>query len=245
MFISKHRRFSQQLGSGVQYLPGHEEPFVDLVINGYLPKNGELLDLGGGGLRFAIPVALLGRSVIVVDLDPSGLDVRMVVNRMNTNDQTNFDWETLEPLIGAKVANVLDYLREDELKYSLICAFRVAHFLRPTEISELFKRSYDALENRGRFVLSAMTPYNLPGDIEFNEVFDNSRPVSENAPLYREFLDRPAAAGVRKQQNLSRRVHLLDSSAVADFADEAGFAVVVDGFKATRIVSGFILEKRP
>ena len=80
MFIAKHRRFSQQPGCGVQYIPGHIEPFVDLVLKEFLPPEGDLLDLGGGGLRFALPVALGGRAITVVDLDGGGLDVGEIVD---------------------------------------------------------------------------------------------------------------------------------------------------------------------
>jgi len=50
VFISEHCRRSPKSGHGAQYLPGHVEPFVDLIIDEYLPETGELLDLGGAGM---------------------------------------------------------------------------------------------------------------------------------------------------------------------------------------------------
>jgi SAM-dependent methyltransferase len=242
-FISKQRRLSQKKGLGVQYLPGHVEPFVDLVINNYLPKNGKILDLGGGGLRFALPVALKGRKVSVVDLDRSGLDVEMVVNRVNQNDGTRLDAKDLLSRIEIYESDVLDFLRANSQLHSLITSFRVAHFMRPHEIPELFRLIHRALDVEGIFAFSAMTLYNLPDKIEFNELTLNSEPVSSRTPLHRRFLDTAAAEKVRTGQNLLKVFHLVDSDFVSTHAHNTGFEVIVDSYQSTRIVAGFIMKK--
>ncbi len=242
-FISKQRRLSQKEGFGVQYLPGHVEPFIDLVIDNYLPKNGKILDLGGGGLRFALPVALQGRKVSVVDLDRSGLDVEMVVNRVNENDGTSLDSKDLLTLIEIHESDVLEFLRTNRQPHTLITCFRVAHFMQPYEISDLFRLIHQALASEGLFAFSGMTSYNLPDKIEYNELFLNSEPVSTSTPLHRRFLDTPAAEDVRTGQNLMKEIHLVDSEFVASHAHNAGFEVVVDSYQSTRIVAGFIMKK--
>lgn len=234
---------SRQTGHGVQYLPGHVEPFVDLVINDFVPDEGEILDLGGGGLRFGLPVARLGRRVTVVDVDPTGLDVEMVVQRVNENEGTELDPGEITPLLDLIECDALDFLRTNRREFALITAFRVAHFMDPDQVAELFRSTYRASSFGGRFAFSAMTPYNLPDAAELNEVYRWTRPVAENYPYFRVFLDDPEADQVRQSQNLGRHVHVVDSEWVAARARETGYDVLIDGVTATRIVAGFVMGK--
>lgn len=86
-YISSERRISCVKGTGVQYIPGHEETFVDYILESFLPNMGEILDLAGGGLRFAIPVALKGRRIIVVDKDEGSLNIEGIVARVLANSR--------------------------------------------------------------------------------------------------------------------------------------------------------------
>jgi hypothetical protein len=91
-----------------------------------------------------------------------------------------------------------------------------------------------------------MTAHNLTIDdeMEHNEVFENSAPIDLGQPLYRRFLDTPLAAEVRRSHNLDARFHLFDSEFVAEMASAHGLDIVVDAYKSTRIVAGFVLRKR-
>jgi SAM-dependent methyltransferase len=243
VFISKHRRLSRQIGHGVQYLPGHVEPFVDLVISEYLPDDGEILDLGGGGLRFALPVALLGRRVTVVDVDPSGLDLEMVVQRVNENEGSQLDLELIAPMLEMVESDLLDFLRTNTKRFDFIAAFRVAHFMNPAQFAELFRLTSRALLPGHRFAFSAMTPHDHTLATEFNEVYRCTRPVCDDFPLFRSFMDDPEADRVRSAQNLGAEVHFVDSEWVERSARSVGFCVLVKESAATRIVEGFVVEK--
>ena len=243
MFISKHRRLAGQTGCGVQYIPGHTEPFVDLVVEKYLPSTGDVLDLGGGGLRFAIPVAQLGRRIVVVDLDPGSLDLHRIGDRINENGDQGIAVDKLLPLVEAHVSDIMGFLRNERREFSLISAFRVAHFLTPPEITALFRLAHRALRPKGVFVVSAMTPYNLPGEDDLNEIYRNTDPVSAENRLYRCFRGDAEAASVQRQQNLGRCVHLVDSRLIRELARVAGFDVIVDGWQSTRIVAGYIMRR--
>jgi SAM-dependent methyltransferase len=227
----------------VQYLPGHVEPFVDLVISEYLPDDGEILDLGGGGLRFALPVALLGRRVTVVDVDPIGLDVEMVVQRVNENERSELEPEAIASMLEMIEADVLDFLRTIKRQFGLVTAFRVVHFLEVEQILEMARLVNGVLRPDGIFAFSAMTPFNLPEGGEFNEVFVNSEPVSAQSQLHRKFRDDPGAKSVRKDQNLGECVHLVDSEFAAELARRSGFDIVAAGVRSTRIVAGYVFRR--
>lgn len=247
MFISKHRRLTSRPGHGVQYLPGHVEPFVDLIIDRYLPAAGEILDLGGGGLRFALPVAATGRSITVVDLDPTVVDLAMVVDRVNSNEGSGLVADELASLIERQVGDGLDFLATTTRSFALITAFRVIHLFSPRQIEGLFRLAHEALEPDGYLAVSGMTAFNLPlaEKRAFNEVFESTEPVSDDQWLYRRFSEDPRAFEVRKAHNLAAKTHLLDSEFVAGQAHDSGLEVVVDAYKSTRIVAGFVLQRRP
>lgn len=245
MFISRHRRTAAQTGGGVQYIPGHVEPFVDLVVEKYLPPAGHILDLGGGGLRFAIPVAQLGRQVVVVDLDAGGLDLHLIGERIKENDGNGIAVDQLSPLIETHVADILEFLRRERREFSLICAFRVAHLMSPAEIEAFFRLAATALEPNGLFAVSAMTPYNLPGASDLNEIYRNADPVTPGNRRYRCFRRGAEAATVQRSQNLGRCVHLVDSPLIQELARSARFEVIVDGWQATRIVAGYVMRRSP
>jgi SAM-dependent methyltransferase len=232
-------------GLGVQYVPGHVEPFVDLVVGEYLPPTGNLLDVGGGGLLFAIPCALRGRKVTVVDLDEAALDVGMVIDRVNRNDDSSIDVQATGHLIETCVSDVLEYLRGESREFALVSAFRVAHFLGPEGLSELFRLTSRVLVPGGLFVLSGMTPYDLVEGAVYNEVYLNTTAVSLEQPLYRVFACTDSARRIRQEQNLGGTVHLFDSALVAAHSREVGFEVIVDSYPATRIVAGYIMRRTP
>jgi hypothetical protein len=95
-------------------------------------------------------------------------------------------------------------------------------------------------------VVSGMTAFNLPitEELVLNVVFESSEPVDEAQRLYRRFSKDQRASEVRRAHNLAAETHLLDSEFVAHQAHESGFDVVVDSYQSTRIVAGFVLQKR-
>ena len=243
MFISKHRRLSECRGGGVQYIPGHIEPFVDLVVNNYLPRTGSILEIGGAGLRFAVPVAARGRQITVVDLDSSGLDVRSIVDRVNQNGDGDLQVDELCERIDTRVQSAAGFLHSPPARYTMIAAFRLAHFSSPHDFKRLFDLVQLALEPGGVFVISAMTPFNLPEMHDYNEVYLSTEPVRKSSPLYRAFRQDPEAQRVRRLQNLTPRVHFVSSELIGEHATTEGFELVVDAFASTRIVAGFVLRK--
>lgn len=247
MFVSPHRRLTSRPGHGVQYLPGHVEPFVDLVLERFVPDQGRMVDIGGGGLRFAVPVALSGKRISVVDLDPAGLDLDVIVGRVNANDESDLSSRGLAELIEVHVGDGLDFLDETREEFALITAFRLVHLLPPELVNRFFGAAFRALEPGGHLVVSGMTAYNLPlGErAQFNEIFASSEPIRSEEPLFRRFVRNHAADGIRRTHNLGPWFHLIDAPFISRLARSAGFQLVVDSYKSTRIVAGFVLRKPP
>jgi 2-polyprenyl-3-methyl-5-hydroxy-6-metoxy-1,4-benzoquinol methylase len=242
MYISDERRKSVVPDMGIQYIPGHEEHFVDYVIAGFLPEDG-ILELGGGGLRFAIPVAEKGKKITVVDLDPGSLDIDSIVEQVNNNSKVFINTSLVKNLIKPIVAEAMSYLQCSTDKFNLITAFRFIHFLKSVDIETLFATAYTKLNPAGLLIISAITPYILFDLNSRNEIYNNSECVSNNFTLYRQFHDSVAAQKIMLDQNLSRQIHMIDEQYIDYLAQRYDFQVVEKNLVSTRIVGGYILEK--
>jgi hypothetical protein len=130
----------------------------------------------------------------------------MVIDRVNRNDDSCIDVRAIDHLIETCVSDVLEHLRGESREFALVSAFRVAHFLGPEGLSELFRLASRVLIPGGLFVLSGMTPYNLVEGAVYNEVYQNTTAVSPEQPLYRVFASTDSARRIRQEQNLGSTV---------------------------------------
>jgi SAM-dependent methyltransferase len=244
MYISPERKVSTIPGTGVQYIPWHDEHFVDFVVEKYLPETGRILDLGGGGLRFAIPAALKGKSVLVIDLDEAGLDIENIVRRSNEFGKAHIKIIDVINYITVKVDNILSFLEHDNGTYKLITAFRLIHFFPPPVLESFFSLISLRLDHNGIFAFSGVTPYNVQDKNSLNEIFLNTTACDQDNILYREFNDTAEAAEIRKKQNLSPCIHLIDEEFIQSVAEKYRFSLVAADVPSTKIVAGYILLKR-
>jgi cyclopropane fatty-acyl-phospholipid synthase-like methyltransferase len=244
LFISKERKPSKIAGTGIQYIPGHIEPFVDLVIKNYLPpEREEILDLGGGGFVFAIPVAALNRNITVVDMDPSGLDLKLIYQRIGENGHPIIpDYNFLREKIQIEIRNIFDYLRAAKSFYPLITAFRLIHFFDEQEVDLFFHLVSERLNYHGKLILSAFTKY-IEDDKVYNEIYLNSEPVKNN-DFYRRFSDSNVAADIQKVQNLGSCFHVFSEDYIKGIAEKANLKLIFANLPSTRIVRGYIFEKQ-
>lgn len=243
MFISKERRISLVKGGGIQYICGHEETFIDFIVKKYLPQSGNILDLGGGGLRFAIPVALQGKIITVVDVDKNSMDIFDIVDRINKNGKIFVNLKRIQDKIRIIKSDIFNYLEATMESYNFISAFRVIHFFKPEEIESFFHLISKKLDKDGIFALSAMTAYNRKNYSELNEFFLNSSAVCADNKLYRKFNNTLEADDIRKKQNLPKYFHLIDSHFIGSKAAQCGFKVLERDILSTRIVNGYVLKK--
>jgi SAM-dependent methyltransferase len=245
MYITKERKRSSLKGAGIQYIPGHDDPFIDFIVERYLPETGTLVDLGGGGLRFAIPVSLTGKKISVVDMDPDALDLDGIVKKINANGKLLIDYEKIKNLIRIEVQDILPFLRMTPETYDLISAFRVLHFLSPDKVDELFSLISRKLNPGGLLAISAITPFDRSKATDCNEFYLNSSAVDPARILYRKFYDSSEANRIREEQNLSPFLHFIDGPFVSSTAERCGFEVLERDVRSTRVVSGYVLKKRP
>lgn len=243
MYISPERKISTVPGAGVQYIPWHDEPFVDFVVENFLPPAGPILDLGGGGLRFAIPVALKGKAVTVVDLDEAGLDIENIVKRANEFGKVYVKVDEVLPYVTVIKDNIFAFLEQNNEKYQLITAFRLIHFFSPTELDTFFSLISSSLGHEGVVAFSGVAPYNVNDKETLNELFINSAAVDPGNPFYRRFSDSPEAAAIRKNQNLAEYLHLIDEEFVQALAHKHNFTVVAADVSSTKIVAGYVVKK--
>lgn len=239
-FISEERAFSSVKGVGVQYIPGHKEEFVDLILTTYLPSDGEILELGGGGLRFALPVAET-RSITVVDLDKESLNIIEISRKVEKNNKKATDLDAAMRRIKPVVSDALTYLSGSNECYSLIASFRLLHFFSTEELESFFELSRRKLKENGLLVFSGFGFYELPIKDRFNLLYINSVPVLESQYL-RNIEDSEKGLLLRKEQNLGKRIHCFDLKLVSYFAQKYGFDIVLAGFPSTKIVEGYILR---
>lgn len=242
MFISIERRKSGILNTGIQYIPGHIEHFVDHVVNELLPED-TIIDLGGGGLRFAIPVALKGKPITVVDIDQGSLDIDSILHQVNSNSKLTIQSEAVKPLIKTVTEDAITYLNNFENEFKLITAFRVIHFYKPEDIEAIFLTIYNSLCRNGLFAVSAITPYISLDLNSRNEIFMNSDAVKETHPLYRQFHDSVEAQNIMTEQNLPCRVTMIDEQYINLLSKKYSFQVIEKNFISTRVVGGYVLKK--
>jgi 2-polyprenyl-3-methyl-5-hydroxy-6-metoxy-1,4-benzoquinol methylase len=240
LFISNERKISNILGTGIQYIPGHIEPFVDLVINNYLPgEKSHILDLGGGGLRFAFPAALLNRKVTVVDLDPSGIDLEVISRKINEVGRFGFyDKNILKENIHVEICNCFDYLEKSRNSFLLITAFRLIHFFTEEEVIHFFQLVSQKLKKKGRLIVSAFSMFNSD-DNSLNEIYLNSEPVRNNN-LYRKFFKNESALAIKNGQNLGDYFHVFTYDYLKEIGERVNLKLEMGNLASTRVVRGYV-----
>jgi hypothetical protein len=225
LFISKERKVSTLSGTGIQYITGHVEPLIDLVINNYLPESGNILDLAGGGLRFGIPVAMSKRKITVVDLDPSGVNIPVIFSKLKKNKYSDLpDLKTLKKYIKVKIDDVIHYLNNSNEKYSLITSFRLIHFFKEDNVSEFFRLISNQLSDDGLLIISAITPF-IEDNKTPNELFINSSPVFNNI-YYRKFIDSSLSRKIRNEQNLGEFIHFFTKDYLASYLNRYDLEII-------------------
>jgi hypothetical protein len=241
LFIAKERKVTTVDGTGIQYIPGHIEPLVDMVIENNLPVSGQILDLGGGGLRFAIPVAEKNKKITVVDLDSSGLDINIIYNKMIENNIEDLpDLELITQNIIIKVDNVFNFLKNTNTIFSLITSFRLIHFFSEKDVVELFKLISKKISDHSKLIISAITPFN-EDNITYNDIYLNSKPVSKNI-YYRKFMTNELANKIQTEQNLGDYIHLFTADYIESYANKFNFKLIESNLPSTKIVRGFIFS---
>jgi spermidine synthase len=242
-FVSPERKRSSVAGTGIQYIPGHVDPFIDVVLSHYLHPDARVLDLGGGGLRFGLPSAALKHPTTVVDLDADALNVTDIIRRVEENGKIAFDPDVIHRYLTTVCGDVFEYLGGVEESFDVVTAFRLLHFYDPMQVSKFFQSVHRHMRPGSLFIFSGTTLWSLPLKQEKNVIFNNSEPVQSEFPYYRKFADTDEARSIRQSQNLASIIHCFDIPLVQSLAKEHNFEVLMAGFPSTAIVEGYVLQR--
>lgn len=238
-FITKERALSFHKGGGVQYIPGHIEPFIDYVLEKVLSdgKVRSALDLGGGGLRFALPASRYLGKITVVDLDADSIDVDTIISRINEvgNSTDCFRKDVIKPTVNS----ISSFIEKDELDFDMVLLSRVIHFMRPDETETLFKTLGSKLPSGSYVFVSSIVKLDKSTG-QPNEYFRNTAPaMSEH---YRKFLDTAEAVELRRRQNLPDCLHICETEYLTSLLG-GDFNLLEEPLWATRTVQGFVFRK--
>ena len=239
------RKIANGGGFGIQYLPGHVEPYMDHCLS-LLAAAGaaNILELGGGGLRFALPameLAALGRLTVV---DPDA--VALSVARVAAEVAVPAAWldraaTVLEPWIGSAQDFFWDLPAGQS--FDAVAAFRVFHFMTEAEFAATAAQVARCLVPGGLFLLSGLGRADHDcADGADNDFFRASQP--QPTPWYRRIDDRdPAVARQLAAQNLGDHMLFMTPDWMDPLLSGLGFSRVEPPMAATRIVSGHVFRK--
>lgn len=241
--VSAQRKISNIEGTGIQYLPGHEEPFADEVLR-HLTTLGDglnLLELGGGGLRFISAAANLNvvANIAVVDTDYHALDYEKI-GKIAAENLVQIRTKCSFHVIDVRL--FWDMLSPTPL-FEAIVAFRLFHFFDPASFDKSIGDASKRLKSGGILAISgiASVDYNVPG--KQNQLYIHSAPIDGNK-YYRK-LDKNVDAVIKamREQNLQEDILFFEEDLIDAIAKKYGLTKVSGPIKATRIVSGYILKK--
>jgi 2-polyprenyl-3-methyl-5-hydroxy-6-metoxy-1,4-benzoquinol methylase len=242
MFIAPHRKACALKGQGIQYIPGHTDSFVDHVVNNYVMSTSNVLDLGGGGFRFAVPAARIAKSVDVVDNDETSLDIESIINHARKNDN-NFDMNNSFSNIKCHCSDLLYFLSRLHKKYDLITSFRVIHFFSESEINTFISSIKNNLTENGILALSFITPFDNGGcSGKYNEVYLETESLDNKTNTFRKFRNTGAALGIMQCQNLAEQIAVIDPEYFKELCQNFNFECIEGPIQSTRVVEGFILR---
>lgn len=238
-YIGKERRRSNHSGGGIQYIPGHEEPFIDHIISNWIVKNhfSNVLDLGGGGFRFALPASEYLEKITVVDIDKESLNLQGIIKKLK--DIGNFSDKFVLSKIDIINSDIFQYLAETSIKFDLVVISRLLHLFSPAQINIFINLLEKVTIDQGLVCVSALCLTDkLTG--QFNEFFLNSR---ENPSRYfRKMNSDSKTSEMLKDQNLPEQIHLFDQEYIQQIFGEK-FKLIDGPIWATRTVQGFIFRK--
>jgi hypothetical protein len=244
--VSKQRKISNLKETGIQYLPGHEERFMDKTIDllGDMNKSLNILELGGGGLRFALSAIGLNNveHITIVEPDYYSLDYRKIIKLTDLPEHRSGKSESKCTFFIGTVQSFLSSMKP-RINYDVIASFRMFHFFDPGSLDNIMLKLRDILCADGLLVFSGISSgdYNNPG--EKNLLFNNSSPIKGQEHYRTVNVKNEEVLKTVAEQNLPRKLLFLDEVYVRSLMERCGFEKVLGPCKATRIVDGYIFKK--
>jgi len=238
-YIGRERKVSNFPGGGIQYIPGHDEPFIDYFISEYVAKQSFsiALELGGGGFRFALPASQYLQKIIVVDIDKESLDINKIIIKLKSLG--NFSDTYVSSKIETEESDIFLYLSKTSTKFDLVVISRLIHFLDKDQMKHLIKLLEKVIKKDGLVCVSALTLKEKNSDT-YNEFYLNSHEV--DSIYYRKMNADEKTQNLLEKQNLPQKIHLFEKEYIQKIFSE-NFILIDGPYWATRTVQGFIFKK--
>lgn len=243
--ISENKRLTKVRGTGVQFLPGYPDRFLQKVrsfINN-LDKEINIVEIGGGGLIYFL--SLIKETNIarylVVEPDITSTNYCEIINHYNLGENMKRYVEQKGIILNAPAESFFSDLTVNFNVDVLLC-FRVVHFFSPEQFSEFMTRCHRLLNEGGCMIITAIgkTDYGNRFGASINELYQNSEPI-DGQTYHRRFSDDLTGRTIMEDQNLKPDMLYFEEDYVKSVFSQTGFEILEGPLEAARIVDGYIL----
>ncbi|WP_345993669.1 hypothetical protein [Sulfurimonas sp. HSL-1716] len=240
--VGDQRKVSNLLGTGIQYIPGHIEPYVDECVQEvqkYKPKR--ILEIGGGGFRFISEVITNEaiKEALIIEPDYYALDYKKILTKIDQLELIDL----MEKKVNFFIGTDEKYFEINNIKmqFDCIAAFRVYHFSTPEKFQNIIQKFSEIMSENALLFLSGMCSLDYLTKEE-NIFFTNSMPI--NSEKYYRKLDQTneMVRDAITKQNLPENILFLDMEFIERSIGK-NFKVLKGPIMSTKIVAGYILQK--
>ena len=245
--ISKNKRLAKVQGTGVQFLPGYPDRFLQKVrsfINN-IDKDINIVEIGGGGLIYFLSLIneINIARYLVVEPDITSTDYCQIINHYNLGETTKRYVEQKGIILNTSAESFFCDFTLNFTVDVLLC-FRVVHFFSPEQFSKFMAQCHRLLNNGGHLIITAIgkTDYSNRFGSSINELYQNSEPIAGQI-YYRRFSNNETGRTIMEDQNLKPNMLYFEQDYVKSIFSRTGFEILEGPLEATRIVDGYILTR--
>lgn len=247
VLTDKQRKKSNVKGTGIQYLPGHKDDFIDLCTNVICKSENnkvKVLDIGGGGLRFASGILECDNieKIFIVDPDYYSLDYEKIFSMAELDSKHYKLFEKKCLLFKCDISTFLNIL-SSKIKFNYISCFRVFHFVSLATFEKSAKEISRLLELDGRLFISGISFQDNKYKNRPNHLFMNSSPIRGNKNFRKLNSKNPDVRRQMKEQNLKTRMLFFDCGFLDSIFVKYGLCREGSEYPSTRIVNGYVYKK--
>lgn len=245
--ISENKRISRVRGTGVQFLPGYPDKFIEKVKSSLhnIKDKINVIEIGGGGLIYLL--SLIDEPAIekyiLVEPDTTSTNYYNIIKHYDLNEDLIRYTESKGVIINTSAET---FFRDFNLNFNVnfILCFRVAHFFTPDQFKAFLTDCHKVIKIGGFLIISAVgkTDYEERFGSSTNELYLNSDPIN-GATYYRSFENKETGLRIIEDQNLKTEMLFFEEDYVKNIFNQAGFKIIEGPIEATRIVNAYILRK--
>jgi hypothetical protein len=247
ILTDKQRKKSNVKGTGIQYLPGHKDQFVDFCANSIKKSkknNLKILEIGGGGLRFVASILRFNNveKIYIVEPDYFALDYKKIF------EMTKLDSDCFK-LFKRKCTSFICEFDEfvefisNKIKFDYIVSLRVFHFFSLKNFVSISKKTSELLQNNGELFISGVSWRDNNTEHGKNLLYANSVPLGGNNNYRKIDFTHPDIAEEKKRQNLRNKMLFFDRDFLDSIFNTNDLHRVGKSYVSSRIVNGYVYKK--